>query len=108
MGVLSSACTLAGFAAIAAVAACSPRQPSNELRTAATPAPPPLWPLPPSGPDEAQAKAALEKHGYHDITGLERVGNYWQGQAARSSGRVTVYLLDNGGILESPPLIGAP
>lgn len=56
----------------------------------------------------AEASAILAAHGYRHVRHLEQIGSYWQGDVRRGAQRLTVYLLVDGQVLQSPPLVGAP
>jgi hypothetical protein len=56
----------------------------------------------------ADARAMLESRGYRDVRDLEAVGSYWQGRADTGSGEVTVYVFNDGRVLQAPPPIGEP
>lgn len=55
-----------------------------------------------------EANAMLTAHGYRHVRHLEPIGTYWQGEVGRGTRRLTVYLLADGRVLQSPPLVGAP
>jgi hypothetical protein len=56
----------------------------------------------------AEASAVLAADGYGHVRHLEPIGTYWQGEVERGARRLTVYLLADGEVLQSPPLVGAP
>lgn len=84
-------------------AAVVPRGPTDSACPNAPVAPNPC-PLPPLRAD--QARAALAADGYRDVRRLTPVGNYWEAEAATDSGPVTLYVLGDGEVLQSPPPIG--